>query len=102
MRWHVNTQAWEARQAGILSFQACGVSAIQAGEVATAVEAAEQIVACMGIADGQKAAEALLMAQSCRAVTDLEALYQSAAQPQASSLQAPCFLWCLGADVKAQ
>lgn len=59
------------------------------------MEAAEQIVACMGIADGQKAAEALLMAQSCRAVTDLEALYQSAARPQASSLQAPCFLGVL-------
>jgi len=66
------------------------------------VAAAEQIVACLGNADGQKAAEALLMAQSCRAVTDLEALYQSAARPQASSLQAPCFLWCLGAGVKAQ
>ncbi len=59
--------------------------------------AAEQIVACLGNADGQKAAEALLMAQSCRAVTDLEALYQSAAGPQASMLgpPAPCFVWFL-------
>ena len=94
-RWHVHTQAWEARQAAISSFRACGVSALQAGEMATAVATAEQIVACLGNADGQKAAEALLMAQSCRAVTDLEALYQSAAGPQASihlALHAPCFV----------
>ncbi|DBA87841.1 TPA: hypothetical protein ACH3X1_004837 [Trebouxia sp. C0004] len=77
------SQASEARQAAISSFQACSVSALQAGEVATALAAAEQLVACLGNADGQKAAEALLMAQSCRAVTDLEALYQSAAGPQA-------------------
>lgn len=64
--------------------------------MSTAVAAAEQTVACLGNTDGQKAAEALLMAQSCRAVTDLEALYQSAAGPQASihfTLQAPCFIW---------
>ena len=88
-RWHVRMQAWEARQAAISSFQACSVNALQAGDMATAVAAAEQTVACLGNADGQKAAEALLMAQSCRAVTDLEALYQSAAGLQASMHLAP-------------
>lgn len=76
-------QAEEGRQAAVSSFQACVVSALQAGEVATAVTAAEQVVACLGNADGQKAADALLMAQSYRGVLDMEGVYRAAADPQA-------------------
>ena len=79
----VHVQAEEGRQAAVSSFQACIASALQAGEVATAVTAAEQVVACLGNADGQKAADALLMAQSCRGVLDMEGVYRAAADPQA-------------------
>ena len=79
----VCAQAEAGRQAAVSSFQACIVSALQAGEVATAVTAAEQVVACLGNADGQKAADALLMAQSCRGVLDMEGVYRAAADPQA-------------------
>lgn len=86
----VHAQAEEGRQAAVSSFQACIVSALQAGEVATAVAAAEQVVACLGNANGQKAADALLMAQSCRSVLDMEEVYHAAADPQARMCLIAC------------
>lgn len=72
----------EAQQAAVASLQACISSAIQAGQTATAVAAAEQIAACSGNTNAQAAVEALLMAQSARAVAEMEILFQNAAAPQ--------------------
>lgn len=75
-------QAQEVQKAAVCSLQACITTAVQAGKASTAVAAAEQVAACLGRSEAQAAAEAILMAQSARAVGDLEALYRDAAAPQ--------------------
>ena len=87
-RMHV--QATAAQQEAASSFQLCIASALQAGDLSSAVAAAEETVACLGNADRQTAAEALLTAQSCRAVADMEAIYQAAAPPQARLTGSHC------------
>ncbi|KAL3130482.1 hypothetical protein ABBQ38_008299 [Trebouxia sp. C0009 RCD-2024] len=76
-------KAQEVQKAAVCSLQACITTAVQAGKASTAVAAAEQVAACLGRSEAQAAAEAILMAQSARAVGDLEALYRDAAAPQA-------------------
>lgn len=68
------------------SLQACITTAVQAGKASTAVAAAEEVAACLGRLDALAAAEAILMAQSARAVEDLEALYREAAGPQVAEV----------------
>ena len=75
-------QAQEVQRAAVSSLQACITTAVQAGRASTAVTAAEQVAACLGKSDAQAAAEAIFMAQSARAVGDLEALYRDAAGAQ--------------------
>ena len=79
-------QAQEVQRAAPSSLQACITTAVQAGKGSTAVAAAEEVAACLGRLDAQAAAEAILMAQSARAVEDLEALYREAAGPQVAEV----------------
>ena len=75
-------QAKEHLQAAVSSFQVCIATAVQASQLATAVEAAEAVMECLGTSDSQAAAEALLMAQSCQAVTIMTDAYKAAAPAQ--------------------
>ena len=64
------------------SLQACIASALKAGEPQTATTAAELVLSYLGSTDRQQAAEALLLAQSCQAVLQMEACYDQTASPQ--------------------
>lgn len=64
------------------SLQACIASALEAGALQTAITAAELVVSYLGSTDPQQAAEALLLAQSCQAVLQMEACCDQAAAPQ--------------------
>ena len=75
-------QEANTRQLAVSTLQACVASALEAGELQTAITAAELVVACLGNTDAQHAAEALLLAQSCWAVMPMEATYTLAAAPQ--------------------
>ena len=68
------------------SLQACIASALEAGGLQAAITAAELVVATLGNLDAQQVAEALLLAQSCRAVMQMEAIYSIAAAPQVGPL----------------
>lgn len=64
------------------SLQACIASALKAGELPAAITAAELVLGCLGMTDTQQATEALLLAQGCQAVLQMEAIYLLAAAPQ--------------------
>ena len=76
-------QGQEVLQAAVSSFQACSISALQAGQAGKAMAAAEQIAACLRNMNAQAAAAAILLALSASHVSEMETLYRGAAGSQA-------------------